>query len=1175
MIKSREDENSKKTRPRPSFRPQAPILLQPESVPQGLRNRTSTPQVGSPAVVTPIPGRYSAATYGPSSFGHTNHAQGTHAGNVVQDNDESKNGLVRRGGYVNVDESDNEERKRGFDGDHLEEHETKKFRVEGEEMVDGDEDAEFEDLAPKRGSKRVMHDEDMEYNNNAKKFRGKRSRKISLAKSDMDVDEEDDDQVTELPSPSTHRGKKRDRTEAGSTFGGDDDDSAEEPEDSDAIVRRRRKRRTVSKRKSEASHLRGKKRDRVTEDDLSEGFSEGDSLEKSAHKKGKHSSHRRDRAAESDISMEDSSFSRSKIREIGDEWESNGVKYKIGPNGQRLRQALVKKARQKFVMPKDSLHPDRDVNLQVCIETWLTEEEYQEAKAQHNLAWQDDPETKNIHKLTLDISSDTASVHREGSLSGKNLLWSSTSTPTGSPVPQTPPPEIPRPRTSRLSMGPSSLVLNPFSESQIPAAKRIASNARAIGSPAAVGSSGLSDSTNSSPRKVLSKWEKQELEARAMMKIREATRKKEQEEEAKRQAAERARTEQLAKERQEKERIEKEKAEKEKAEQERKKKEAASMPPPPNPTTATPAPTSSGAGPIPTPSAGASSFFSVPNSTSTSNSTSSGTAPAASLFSMPPAKASAASSSQPSSTPSNTGFSLANPSQPSSASSGTPAANSSQPAPPAGGFSFANPSASSTTPASSVPPSTTPSTFNFSAPKKDGETANTATSGGGPSLMSRLGPQVSDAPKPSTQPASNIFSFAKPTTSGTTTSTTASNPFGQPASSNPFGQPASSNSSSTPTNGATTSTAPSSGGSGLKFNFAVPNKTATTASAPSTGAVNGTGSSLSGALGSDPQKPGSATGNTFSGTASAPAPASGGASLFSFKTPTTPASATNAAEASTTPATNPPASTSTAPTGGLKFNFGTSPFATQGSTANKDKDKEPPKSGFGAPSTFGTTASSTTSPFGNTSNTSSPFGGGNTSSAFGSNTNASSAFGGAKPSPFGNASATTTSAFGNIPTTSAFGNKAGTGASPFGATAAQTSSVFGGGASSESTTKPADSSSTPKFNFGGASSTAPASDSTASKPTFSFGSTSQTPATPASGATSTTPASTPASGGFSFNFGGKTTAPTTATTTPSQPPPLFGTTTTPGQSAFGNLSNTTAPSNVFGGAAFGAPAQSK
>ncbi|KAF9473374.1 hypothetical protein BDN70DRAFT_899829 [Pholiota conissans] len=92
-------------------------------------------------------------------------------------------------------------------------------------------------------------------------------------------------------------------------------------------------------------------------------------------------------------------------RDVGDEWESNGIKYKVGPNFQRLRLALVK-ATQKYPMPMDSQHPDRDANLQVCVETWLTEEEYQDAKAKRMLAWQDETPSQTPappEKLTLDI----------------------------------------------------------------------------------------------------------------------------------------------------------------------------------------------------------------------------------------------------------------------------------------------------------------------------------------------------------------------------------------------------------------------------------------------------------------------------------------------------------------------------------------------------------------------------------------------------------------------------------------------------------------------------------------------------------------------------------------------------------------------------------------------------
>ena len=262
--------------------------------------------------------------------------------------------------------SDNEGKKRSLDEQEDDEHEFKKSRLDGEELIDGDEDAEFydiDDTAPKRGSKRGFGEEEEEGEevSETKKSRGKRARKVSQEKTrqshviddNMDIDGEELDEVTELRSRA---GKKRDRAEAGSTFGGDDEDSAAElePEDDIKARRRRRKRRTVAKRKSEASHARGKKRDRDSDDEISDQESEDASQGKVSRKKrGKRGSdrHDKDHASRSDISMDESITSiRGKVRVIGEEWENNGIKYKVGLNGQRLRQALVKQARQKFVM---------------------------------------------------------------------------------------------------------------------------------------------------------------------------------------------------------------------------------------------------------------------------------------------------------------------------------------------------------------------------------------------------------------------------------------------------------------------------------------------------------------------------------------------------------------------------------------------------------------------------------------------------------------------------------------------------------------------------------------------------------------------------------------------------------------------------------------------------------
>ena len=263
--------------------------------------------------------------------------------------------------------SDNEGKKRSLDEQEDDEHEFKKSRLDGEELIDGDEDAEFYDIgntAPKRGSKRGFgeeEEEEIEEVSETKKSRGKRARKVSQEKirqshvidDNMDIDDEELDEVTELRSRA---GKKRDRAEAGSTFGGDDEESEVEPESEDDIKarRRRRKRRTVAKRKSEASDTRGKKRDRDSDNERSDQESEDASQGKVSRKKrGKRGSdrHDKDHDLRSDISMDESNASvRGKIRVIGEEWESNGIKYKVGPNGQRLRLTLVKQARQKFIM---------------------------------------------------------------------------------------------------------------------------------------------------------------------------------------------------------------------------------------------------------------------------------------------------------------------------------------------------------------------------------------------------------------------------------------------------------------------------------------------------------------------------------------------------------------------------------------------------------------------------------------------------------------------------------------------------------------------------------------------------------------------------------------------------------------------------------------------------------
>jgi hypothetical protein len=60
----------------------------------------------------------------------------------------------------------------------------------------------------------------------------------------------------------------------------------------------------------------------------------------------------------------------------------------------------------RILQPRDSQHPDREANHQIYVETWLTEEEYQDAKSKQLLAWQEPPlrSPEAPEKLSLNIS---------------------------------------------------------------------------------------------------------------------------------------------------------------------------------------------------------------------------------------------------------------------------------------------------------------------------------------------------------------------------------------------------------------------------------------------------------------------------------------------------------------------------------------------------------------------------------------------------------------------------------------------------------------------------------------------------------------------------------------------------------------------------------------------------
>ncbi|KAI0824768.1 hypothetical protein BC628DRAFT_1419875 [Trametes gibbosa] len=377
----------------------------------------------------------------------------------------------------------------------------KKSRIDVEELIGGDEEpgwrGDQDDMevdshvqqSERRGSKRTASSEDDEGPASSRSERHeKRARKVSLDKSaevpdyHMEEDEVGEDVEDSLGAA---RGKKRDRAEAGSTFGGDDSIM-----DDDEKPHRQRRRRTVSTKLSQSSS-RGQKRVRDVDSHDSDD-SEADRPKRAYARK------KRGKRSEEEI-VPLSNDPLCKGRRIGEEWESNGIHYKVGPNGQRLRQELVKKSRSRFPMPSDSQHPDRRANLDVYVEMWLSEEEYQVAKERHDLAWQDAPPTPpESHTLAPSPGSP--------SITGKSLLWSSTMASRESPVKRGP---------LRQSVNTNvGLRLSVLAPSPISSSLRISSVYQTPASPA-------SDSPKLQKSKSYSKWEKQDLEAAAMSKIRE------------------------------------------------------------------------------------------------------------------------------------------------------------------------------------------------------------------------------------------------------------------------------------------------------------------------------------------------------------------------------------------------------------------------------------------------------------------------------------------------------------------------------------------------------------------------------------------------------------------------------------------------------------------------------
>ncbi|KAJ4479113.1 hypothetical protein J3R30DRAFT_2719755 [Lentinula aciculospora] len=1045
---------------------------------------------------------------------------------------------------------DRRKRERGHDDEYGDI--AKKTRLEGDEFIDGDEEAGWQDSnhsqnsSMPRGSKRGLGEDDDSDLETSKGERGKRQRKVSGDKEstfrrDMDVDAEGEDLLGDLKSLS--RGKKRDRDETGSSYGGELEQEDDEANfDVEGEKARRRKRR--NKRRSDAnSSSRGKKRDRDLEDETGESDDgTGVAFHRMFRKKrGKRTS---DEEKLSDVSMEDSSSISTKGKKIGETWSSNGVQYKIGPNGQRLRFELVKKARQKFVMPIDSVHPDRKANLEVYVEAWLSEEEYREAKTQHILSWQESPKGSTEPETPPPSTPDTLSTPPH---TGKHLLWDSTmgipsSQPHDNPfeTAKSPTPQLTITGNAAASKRIASAVRN-SSDNKLPGNSNIASP-----------SPSLMDSTNMrSPRtyKQFSKWEKQDLEAKAMMRMREINRKKEEEKE--------------------------------------KEKVASALPTVPKITFTPPvadarSTTKPPAFSLPGASTAPKLSFNAPATSSPlangDNKPEAAKPPPSTMPSFSFGNPGSAPAPAPASAQATTAAPTAQtnpmaPANPPAFSFGpTPGATHTAPADkpkptlglglPSSGPSAPQPASLAATP-STVPPLSTPvpPKFSFNVPPKPAAVPSSSTeqnkdvpassgaSSVGGSLLTRLGgsaPTAQNNATPSTTPPS--FSFAKPAAPASSKTASSSSPFGSAFSAAPSSSPFS-GASSTPATAPQQPSQPTNGPSSssvvpVKFNFfggatkaPSPSPFGNTASNTSTMTTSATPSSLSGAL--NPVPPSSTTtakptSSPFGSTNNNPTDGGSTASTtpvlkFSFGAPAASSSGATANAGSTGQQSTPqpaPSATSS-PFGNSSAFGGSSPFGSSASASNSTNNNNTSKSAFGS-NTSGTNAfgaPSTPSPFGAASTGNNIFGGGNntfgakptnfetkpaSTSAFStpSETQSSGTFG-TKPTNF-DIKPVSTSAFSKPSETQSFGT----------APAAKSAFAFGSPAPASSSAVPG---STP-FGFGASSNgfgTAAAAKPAGEAPTksaFSFGSSS--PATP--GASNSTPASEPPKSAFAF---GNTTTP--------------------------------------------------
>jgi hypothetical protein len=192
----------------------------------------------------------------------------------------------------------------------------------------------------RRGSKRhLAATEDAR-----KKLDHKKARRLSEKRSFQDrYNEEDEDRDQLMELDMIPRGQKRDRAEADSTFGADEDS----PQTQGRKVRRRKRKSGIETAEPD---MRGTKRSLEVESTLDSDGDDRRSYVKISRKRGKR---RQPDESATDESMDDSSIQVDQAcgdRRIGEEWHANGQLWRVGPRGQRQRQALIKKRRSRYSM---------------------------------------------------------------------------------------------------------------------------------------------------------------------------------------------------------------------------------------------------------------------------------------------------------------------------------------------------------------------------------------------------------------------------------------------------------------------------------------------------------------------------------------------------------------------------------------------------------------------------------------------------------------------------------------------------------------------------------------------------------------------------------------------------------------------------------------------------------